>query len=265
MASLAHPPPWHQVVAAGLVTAGLVLALAMLSEIVATAGMTQVRSQAAGWGGVLLRVAGLAGLLIAACMATSWLLDTSLIVGVMLAAPLAAVAWRALQRRAAHEAPDPAWLPRAVFRDLPGYRDQVTVLGGASFIATVAAAVVTAEGVIGLAIHVPSQPVVLCALAACVVVAAGQVGIGPLITVSLLGPVLSLLPEPPPPLLAATALMGGWGVVVGATPVAAGTLSLAKLLEVRASRIAQHWNGRFSLVSLMLLGAWLGVLHMLLE
>jgi iron complex transport system permease protein len=96
----------------------------------------------------------------------------------------------------------------------------------------------------------------LAAMATALVVLAAQVGLNPIVSVTLLA---SVVRDPaalgvPVPLMAA-GLMAGWGLAMVTSPLTASMLMTARLARTSPYTVGYRWNGPFVLVTIALL--WL--------
>lgn len=219
--------------------------------------------------GDLRNVIGIAIAVVGIASGMAYLLNASLIMGVIVACPVIAMGWACMTtdtRQHAGETPSRALrhIGAGVVQRLPTQRNEMAILGGAAFIGAVVGEVVTP----GMTSHVIDtlrlSGLGIAMAASLLIVAVSQLGIGPLISVSVLGSALATLPQGPAPLLLGVSLMGGWGIAVGVTPVAAGTLSIGHLLSLPASRVSRGWNGPFSILALFVFCGWLAVLSLLI-
>jgi hypothetical protein len=94
-------------------------------------------------------------------------------------------------------------------------------------------------------------------LAMLMVVGLAQVGVNPIVTVTLL---VGLLPplaiEGLTPALIGASLMVGWALALMSSPMTASMLILSRFTGVPATQIGYRWNGRFLIASIPLLAAW---------
>ncbi|WP_236638483.1 hypothetical protein [Mangrovicoccus ximenensis] len=208
---------------------------------------------------LLLLLALLGGATAAIHMAT----DVRIIGVVMALVPLIGLVWTAFQtpggrpdlRHAARTA------RRFAFSDMPGLRNQTVLLVMAAFIGTVgghlAAPVMAASGLDLTVIPAP----LLLVLLFWFVPLTGQLGMNPILAVSLIGPVL-----PAPELLGVTpaamvvAITAGWALSGATSPFTASTLLIADFGKVSARRVGLIWNGPYLLASGVLLSGWIVLL-----
>lgn len=181
----------------------------------------------------------------------------------MLVVPPAAILWLLAQHRAV--VPAMRHLARRLTVSMPGFRDEVAMIGGAMFLGTVIVAFVSPEQtarVIAL-LHLP--PAVLLVVLSWSVMAFAQLGLSQIVTVTLLGGALADLSHMGlPPLALASGLMGAWALSACSTPVGAAVLTVARMGNVEIRVVARDWNGRFVLAGGLLLAVWLVGLQFIL-
>jgi hypothetical protein len=205
------------------------------------------------------RLVALVGAVVVASVAVAEMLSVRLVVGAMLVVPPAGILWLMVQHRAV--LPALFHLGRRLTVTMPGFREEVTMIGGAMFLGTVLAAFIPPEHVGRLLGQLPLPPVVLLILAAWSLMLLSQLGISQIVTVTILGGALaSLSSHGLPPLATASALMGAWALSVCSTPVGAVVLSAARLANVPMRVIAREWNGRFVILGALLLAGWIALL-----
>lgn len=205
------------------------------------------------------RLCALVAVVVVASVVVAEVLSVRLVVGAMLVVPPAAVLWLVTQHRAV--GPALVHLGRRLTVSMPGFREEVTMLGGAMFLGTVVAAFIPPERMTHLVELIPLPPVAVLILAAWSVMLLSQVGISQIVSVTIMGGALaSLASHGLPPVAVASGLMGAWALSVCATPVGAVVLSVSRLAGVPMRQIARQWNGRFVILGAILLAAWLAAL-----
>ncbi|MBE3637945.1 hypothetical protein [Mangrovicoccus algicola] len=186
------------------------------------------------------------------------------IVGVVMAiVPAIALIWTAFQAPGGRADARHAWSRARHFAlsDMPGLRDQTVLLVMAAFIGTMgghlAAPVMAASGIDLGAI---SAPVLLVALF-WIVPLTGQIGMNPILAVSMIGPIL---PAPEAigvtPAAMVVAITSGWALSGATSPFTASTLLVADFGKVSARRVGLVWNGPYTLVCGAILSVWIAVL-----
>ncbi|MBS1301886.1 hypothetical protein GZH79_05965 [Loktanella sp. SALINAS62] len=149
--------------------------------------------------------------------------------------------------------------------ELPGNRAEIVLLAMAGFIGSLGAALlapVIAQSGIDLS-SVP--PFVLLLALFWIVPITGQFGMNPILSVSLLAP---LLPAPVDigisPAAFVVAITGGWALSGATSPYTASTLLIAQYGGVSASHVGLRWNGRYALICGVILSGWVLVaMHLL--
>ncbi|MBF0325619.1 MAG: hypothetical protein HQL42_11180 [Alphaproteobacteria bacterium] len=197
--------------------------------------------------------------IVAASVGIAHLLEVRIVIGAMIVMPLAAWAWLAVQRRDPRAAT--AHLGRRVLETLPGFRNEVAMLGGAMFLGIVVAAYVPPAETARLLAALGLPPAALVVLLALAVMILAQFGVSQIISVTLIGGALADLAELGlPPLAVASGLMGAWALSACSTPVGAAVLTVARIGQVPVIQVARLWNGRFVLAGALLLSVWLVVI-----
>lgn len=209
-------------------------------------------------------MSALVAAVVVASVAAAEMLGVRLVVGAMLVVPPAAVLWLIAQHRAIW--PALLHLARQLTVSMPGFREEVTMLGGAMFLGSLLVAFIPPETTMRLIAAIPLPAVVVLILAAWSVMVLSQFGISQIVTVTVLGGAMaSLSGHGVPALAVASGLMGAWALSVTATPVGTVVLSVSRLTGVPMRTIAKQWNGRYVLVGALLLAAWLVGLCLILD
>ena len=120
-----------------------------------------------------------------------------------------------------------------------------------------------ASGLAPLIAHLP--PVAVPLLVPVVLIVTGQIGLNPVAMVALLG---AAMPDPAafgvPPAVLAFACMLGWGLGVGMTPMSASAITTARWAEVSPWTVSTTWNVSYTLSTLLLAWAAIGLLFLVL-
>ena len=199
------------------------------------------------------------GGVVVASVALAEILGVRLVVGAMLVVPPAALIWLIAQHRSLPSAL--VHLGRRLTVSMPGFREEVTMLGGAMFLGTILVAFIPPGETARLVGLIPLPPVVVLIGAAWSVMALSQLGISQIVSVTILGGALqALAAHGLPPLAVASGLMGAWALSTCSTPVGAVVLSIARLADVPMRVVARQWNGRFVILGALVLAAWLVLL-----
>ncbi|KAA2313379.1 hypothetical protein DL237_12555 [Pseudooceanicola sediminis] len=144
-----------------------------------------------------------------------------------------------------------------VFRELPAFRGEIVLLTMAGFLGSGAGALL-APVVAASGLDLTAIPVwVLLLLPIWLIPLGGQVGMNPILFVSLFGP---LLPAPevlgisPTPMV--LALTAGWALSGVTSPFTASVMLIARLGDVTPADVSLRWNGAFSLICALVLSVW---------
>lgn len=206
-----------------------------------------------------LHMAALVASVVAASVALAELLGVTLVVGAMMVIPPAAILWLMVQHRAV--VPALVHLGKRLTVSMPGFREEVTMIGGAMFLGSVLAAFIPPAETARLIGLIPLPPVVVLVLAAWSIMVLAQIGISQIVSVTILGGALTTLSAHGlPPLAVASGLMGAWALSTCSTPVGAVVLSISRLAGVPMRVVAREWNGRFVVTGALALATWLVVL-----
>ncbi|MCQ0971999.1 hypothetical protein MLD63_16370 [Paracoccus sp. TK19116] len=179
---------------------------------------------------------------------------------VMSLVPAVAIGWVALQPR-----PDgigrAAWtgsrIMAFVTQDLPRYRGELVLLFMAGFIGSLGAfLLVPVLEARGLDLSAAPTWLVLVALI-WVIPLTGQIGMNPILAVSLIVPLLPSAQEMGIPAVAlVAAITGGWALSGTTSPFTASVLIAAALGRVTPREAGLGWNGLYTLVMGTILSLW---------
>ncbi|MCH4812806.1 hypothetical protein [Vreelandella neptunia] len=198
--------------------------------------------------------------IVALVFSLAWLLELRLPIAALLGAPMAALIWLAWQRRRLGHGGLPAAVS-AVHRQLPWLlspsANEIVVLGAAGYLGHLCVGLVYTQQLAPLLTVLNQWGAFNAVLAMLMVVGLAQVGVNPIVTVTLL---VGLLPQlaiegltlP----LIGSSLMVGWALALMSSPMTASMLILSRFTGVPATRIGYRWNGRFLVTSIPLLAAW---------
>ena len=172
--------------------------------------------------------------------------------------PFVSIGWLAVQSLVDDGAPRLGErLKNYVIRELPGFRGELTLLMMAGYIGTVGAPLVS-QMLAGAGLDFTLIPVwLLLASFVWLIPLAGQMGMNPILAITLALPVL-----PPPEVLGVSptalvvAVVAGWALTGATSPFTATTLLIGSFARISAWRVGWAWNGFYSLVCAILLSAW---------
>lgn len=200
--------------------------------------------------------------IVALVFSIAWLLDLRLPIAALLGAPTGALLWLAWQRRRLGYGGLPAAIT-AVHRQLPWLlspsANEIVVLGAAGYLGHVCVGLVDTQQLAPLLAVLDPLGTLNAVLAMLMVVGLAQIGVNPIVTVTLL---VGLLPtlgiEGLTPELIGASLMVGWALALMSSPMTASMLILSRFTGVPATRIGYRWNGRFLIAAIPLLALWFG-------
>ncbi|MEL6767878.1 MAG: hypothetical protein AAFP17_11915 [Pseudomonadota bacterium] len=186
---------------------------------------------------------------------------------VMVIVPVLSLLWVLIQHHesAERETPLHAALSDTAARsraftvaDLPGYRAEIVLLMMAGLIGSAGGALAAPWMVAsGIDLAALPAPVLLVAIV-WIIPITGQLGMNPILTVSLAGPLL-----PPPEALGLepdhliAAITAGWALSGASSPFTATTVLVGNLGGVSAHHVGLRWNGPYTLLCACLLSAWI--------
>lgn len=190
----------------------------------------------------------------------AWVLGLRLPIAALLGAPLGAFAWLAWQRRRLGLLGVPAALA-TLRRQLPWLlapsANEIVVLGAAGYLGHLCVALMPVTSLGPLTTLFAPLGAASAVLAMLLVMGLAQVGVNPIITVTLL---VGLLPELDiaglTPALLGASLMVGWALALMSSPMTASMLILSRFSGVASTRIGYRWNARFLLACIPLLSGW---------
>lgn len=176
------------------------------------------------------------------------------IVGVvLLVVPLISLVWALLQYRGAIAAPARQFL----FSDLPGYRGEIVLLMMAGYIGTLGAPLL-APIMAGLGLDLGVMPPWLLLVSLVwIVPLLGQLGMNPILGVTLIAP---LIPEAASlgvtPAALVTAIVAGWAIGGICSPFTATTILTGSFGGVSPLHVGLRWNGLFVITLGLALSLW---------
>lgn len=189
------------------------------------------------------------------------------IVGVvMVIVPAIAFAWAIIQRVGlGREATLTGRARSYVTGELPGYRGEIVLLMMAGYIGTVGAPVLQPLlASIGFAPeNLPTWAVLV--ILVWIVPLLGQIGMNPILAVTLISP---MVPSPEalgiPPGAMVAAITAGWAMSGATSPFTATTLLIGSFGNVSATHVGLRWNGGYFLVATSILTVWVLIYAFLL-
>jgi hypothetical protein len=178
--------------------------------------------------------------------------------------PALSIAWISLQWRGEPGGPLVHAGRRAggyVTEDLAGYRSELVLLVMAGFIGTLGSGLLApllAHGGIELA-AIPAWALLVAIV--WLVPLTGQLAMNPILSVSLLAPLLPNAAELGiSPNAIIVAITAGWALSGASSPFTATTLLVGALGRVNAPHVGWKWNGAYTLLGGTLLSLWVAIL-----
>ncbi len=180
---------------------------------------------------------------------------------VILIVPMVALLWALFQLRADVGTPRShsfrGGLKSYVLRELPSVKGEVVLLMMAGYIGTVGAALL---GPIleGFGINLSSLPTpIFLLLCVWIIPIAGQIGMNPILAVTLLAPIIpSAQALGVPPAAIVVAITAGWALTGVTSPFTATTLLIGSFGNVSARHVGLVWNRSYFLTSAIIVSIW---------
>ena len=249
---------WPAMAAVGTAAAVAILAAGRFLDRRAGHGGAAAEAPAGFEFGKLAPLLGLLTLILALAAAIETATGARMIDGVILVAPPLTLGWLVLAQGAA----GPGRLVARVVREVPAQRGEILVLANAAFVGMIVAALAPPALVEGVLTAIP--PALIAPPALTLVVAIGQLGVNPLVTVTALSATLAEAPAlGGSPTLIAAAMVMARGLAVGSSPGAAATLIVGRFAGRSSAEIGLRWNGAHTRTAVALISALLAGLHAL--
>jgi hypothetical protein len=192
-----------------------------------------------------------------------------MVVGVMVSVPLIAMIWIYVQLTSRGSIRALRLAIRRYRRHVrgafPSYRNEVALLWSAAVIGGTAA--VLLEPFIGGGIEdfIALAPWALPMSCLWLVVIAGQLGMNPILTVTILG---SLMPDVTafgiPAVAIAVGITGGWALTGASSPFTATTVLVGRISGARPIAVGLQWNGVYTIIGGALISFYVTMLALFL-
>jgi len=200
----------------------------------------------------------LLGILVISVIGLHAITDVRIVGLVVVIVPVISLVWMTIQHW--EHAPARSVATRVgdyVLKELPGYREELTLLMMAGYIGTVGSALLgPMMEQAGLDLSVLPPWVILVAFV-WLIPLAGQVGMNPILAVTLIAPLIpgaaSLGVTPTAIVVALTA---GWALSGASSPFTATTLLIGSFAGISALRVGWVWNGVYTLLCGIILSIW---------
>ena len=254
---------WARALPFCLVSSALMIGIGWLLDVIQKPGLaTPPPPRAVETDSWLLRLRPLLvllGIVVGIVLALHLATGVAVTGAVMVVVPLVAMGWILILPpgpggRAATLA---ARIGQFVTRDLAGYRGEIILLFMAGFIGSLGAWLLVPV----MQAHGPDlsavPPMLILAALVWIIPLTGQIGMNPILAVSLLIP---LLPTPATlgihPTAMVLAITGGWAISGNTSPFTASVLLVGKLAGVEARHAGMVWNGLYAVATGTALTLW---------
>ncbi|KMK66215.1 hypothetical protein [Puniceibacterium sp. IMCC21224] len=251
---------WTQILLPGLVSSALLAGIgwALDSIFKPRLSVVPVRTEPEGDWWTMVPLLILLGLLISS-VSVLYVLSGVRVVGmVAVVVPVIAVSWLVIQywqnRPGRNVA---ARIREYVFVELPGYRGELTLLMMAAYIGTVGSALLVPV-IAQLGIDVAALPTwVILVGFVWIIPLAGQVGMNPILAVTLLAPLIPAASElGVSPITLVVAITAGWAMSGASSPYTATTLLIGSFAGISAVRVGLVWNAAYVALCGTALSVW---------
>lgn len=260
--SLVVGATWSNVALPALVSGGILAATGWALDTILKPKLSGGRRAApptapGGWESMLPLAILLAVLLIGVA-ALQTVSGVRVIGVVMVLVPLMAVGWLLIQN-AGHRPVQATMdkLGRYLFGEIQDFSAEMMLLMMAGYIGTVGGHVL-GPALVSLGLDLGGvPPVLLLASLVWIVPVLGQLGMNPILAVSLIAPLLpSAAAMGVAPAAVVLALTAGWTLCGATSPLAATVLLVGHFAQVSAWRVGLRWNGLYAIVCAVLLSIW---------
>ncbi len=214
----------------------------------------------------LLGFAALAGAITVLVFAISYFGGVRLPVAVLIACPLSAFTWLALQRRRLGGGTGVRRAAALMYRHsrliFGANRNEVAVLGGSAFIGSLIIPLVDRAALASALLDTGLYGASAAAVALLVVLTLAQLGLNPIVSVTLIAGLFSdthvIGLEP---VVLAVALLSAWSLAMISSPFTAAMMVISQLIQRSPYTVAWRWDGLFFMVLLPVIVGWLFVLN----
>lgn len=195
--------------------------------------------------------------------------DLSLIYAILPVAPLFSLAWIAFDARARGArgaSVETGQSLMSIVRSFPLQGNEIVLLGGAGYLGAIVAASL-GPGLLESFGVLTDLPDAVMAIGMMLVVAlAAQVGINPVVSVSITGGILAAMPTlPVAPEVLGLALALGWAISHGSSPFSAAALIAGRNMGLPAWEVGYQYNGWYSLCFVAVSAAILGCVTIFIQ
>ncbi len=251
---------WAQILVPGLVTSSIVAGIGWGLDTLFKPRLTVTpqRTEPEGTWATMLPLAALLGILVVGVIGLSRLTDVRVVGLVAVLVPAIALVWMVIQHWS--QTPFSYVFKRVklyVFEELPSYRGELILLMMAGYIGTVGSQLlgpIMAD--VGLDLTL-LPPWLLLVSFVWIIPIAGQVGMNPILVVTLIAP---QIPSAETLGVDSTALVvaltSGWVMSGASSPFTATTLLIGSFAGISARRVGLVWNGVYTMICCSVLSLW---------
>lgn len=255
---------WAQAMVPGLVSSALLAGIGwgLDTAFKPKLSVTPRRQEPEGSWALMLPLLALLGVLVISVIGLSAITDVRIVGLVVVIVPVIALVWMLIQHWAQAQAQAPVLsvarrVGDYVTKELPGYREELTLLMMAGYIGTVGSALLgPLMQRAGLDLSV-LPPWLLLVSFVWLIPLAGQLGMNPILAVTLLAPLIpgaESLGVTPSAIV--VALAAGWALSGASSPFTATTLLIGSFGGISARRVGWVWNGVYTVLCGMMLSLW---------
>jgi len=201
-----------------------------------------------------------------AVFAVHLIFDLRLPLAVLVACPISAFTWLAMQRRRLHGGTGSrravVMIGRHARLIFGSYRGEVAVLGGSAFFGALLTPLIDSHALASALLAVGLHGFAAAMLFAAVIIVLSQLGLNPIVSVTLIA---SLFPDTHAiglePAVLATTFMTAWAISMLVSPFTASMMILAELVGRSPYAIAWLWNGSLFAILVPVMAAWLWLIE----
>ncbi|SLN26556.1 hypothetical protein PEL8287_01233 [Roseovarius litorisediminis] len=251
---------WAQAMVPGLVSSALLAGIGwgLDTAFKPRLSVTPRRQEPEGSWALMLPLLALLGVLVISVISLSAITDVRIVGLVVVIVPVIALVWMLIQHWTQAPVRSVAWrFGDYVTKELPGYREELTLLMMAGYIGTVGSALLgplMQRAGLDLAVF---PPWLLLVSFVWLIPLAGQLGMNPILAVTLLAP---LIPGAESlgvtPTAIVVALTSGWALSGTSSPFTATTLLIGSFGGISALRVGWAWNGVYTMLCGIMLSLW---------
>lgn len=220
--------------------------------------VTPTRSEPKGTWASMLPLAVLLAILVVGVVTLHALTEVRIVGLVAVLVPAIALVWLMIQNWSDAPLANTAHRVRTyVLQELPGYRGELILLMMAGYIGTVGSQLL-GPLMLGAGLDLSAVPPwLVLASFVWIIPIAGQIGMNPILAVTLIAP---LIPDAASlgvqPTAIVVALTAGWALSGASSPFTATTLLIGSFAGISATRVGLVWNGVYSLICGVALTVW---------